>query len=162
MEKLNCNCLLLSLLWTKTICYSGILISQEVTWVSEDVQVISHHGGSFSLSTDPETHLSLISVCLGKTLKAPPGTERLSALFLGWKGKTSHPVSILESSANAPPFISRLWSAHFLSTAGWIGREIYRRQCKKCWLMVPFVQVTKTDSKHLHLLCQCPDIFTED
>lgn len=117
-------------------------------------QVISHHGGSFPFLLK-ETHLSLISVCLGKTLKASLGTWLLSLLFLGWKGKTSRSASILESTGNAPPLVSCLWSAHFLSAAySRVKRHRnYIRQCKNAcqWALSFGVLEHKCPKSFLHL-----------
>lgn len=111
------------------------MISQEVTWVSEELEVISHHGGSFSLSTD-QTLISLWSLCaLARPSKLPRAQS--SYLLYSWdeKEETSHQASILDGSAKGPPLCSSSLKCSLPVFSRWKRHRNDIRQCGCQWAL---------------------------
>lgn len=101
----------------------------------------------------PDTHLPLISVCLGKALKASPGTEQLSPLFLGWKGRnlspSEHPGRLCKGSSSL--FLVFEVLASCLQQV-----EEAQEWYKTMWLsMGPFMRRIKTENIQQAFTCSC-------
>lgn len=111
---------------TETICYSGIFVSQEVTWVSEEVQVISHHGGSFPFPLIRDSSLSDLRMPWQDPQSFPWHIVDISSIP-GMKRKnlspSKHPGKFWKCSS--PHFLSLKCSLPGLQ---WVENDI--RQCK--------------------------------